>query len=247
VPEQGLNDPDIGTVLQQVSGEGVAQHVGADPFSEPAALPGLTASGLHGAGADMILVVPGRGKQPRAGRTQDAEVGAEEGQQGGRQHGVTVLGALGVFEAQEHALAVDVADFERHRFGDAEPGTIAGQQDGALFEPVQVVEEMLHLLGGENDGKLFFYAGAREVLLFPGHLQGDQEEKLDSGDEGADALGGEFPFLAQVELILADGLQVQTLGAEVEVFGELGDIMDIAALGGGREVADAHVFDHALA
>jgi hypothetical protein len=47
-------------------------------------------------------------------------------------------------------------------------------------------------------------------------------------------------------LVLADGFQVQLVRAAVEVFGELGDIMDVAALGRGREAADAHVFDHAL-
>jgi hypothetical protein len=36
-------------------------------------------------------------------------------------------------------------------------------------------------------------------------------------------------------------------GRAVEVLGELGDIMDVASLRSGREVADAHVFDHALA
>jgi hypothetical protein len=49
-----------------------------------------------------------------------------------------------------------------------------------------------------------------------------------------------------MELILADGLQVQLFGAAVEIFGKLGDIMDVAALGGGREVAKAHIVDHAL-
>jgi hypothetical protein len=32
----------------------------------------------------------------------------------------------------------------------------------------------------------------------------------------------------------------------MEVFGELGYIMDVAALRGTREIADTHVFDHAL-
>jgi hypothetical protein len=53
-------------------------------------------------------------------------------------------------------------------------------------------------------------------------------------------------LLRQKKLVLADGFQVQLVRAAVEVFGELGDIMDVAALGSGREAADAHVFDHAL-
>jgi hypothetical protein len=34
--------------------------------------------------------------------------------------------------------------------------------------------------------------------------------------------------------------------AAMEVLGELGYIMDVAALRGTREIADTHVFDHAL-
>ena len=83
-------------------------------------------------------------------------------------------------------------------------------------------------------------------MLFPGHLQRGQVEELHGGNEGVDALRRELALLGQMKLILADGLQVQLPRAAVEMFGELGDIMDVAALGRGREVADAHIFDHAL-
>jgi len=36
------------------------------------------------------------------------------------------------------------------------------------------------------------------------------------------------------------------LGAAVEIFGELSQIVDVAALGRAREIAEAHVFDRAL-
>jgi hypothetical protein len=60
---------------------------------------------------------------------------------------------------------------------------------------------------------------------------------LHGGNEGVDALWGEFALLRQMQLVLAYGLQVQFLRAAVEVLGKVGHIMDVAALGGGGEVA----------
>ena len=47
-------------------------------------------------------------------------------------------------------------------------------------------------------------------------------------------------------MVLTDGFEVEFGGVAVEIFGEFGDIMDIASLRSGGEVADPHVFDHAL-
>ena len=49
-----------------------------------------------------------------------------------------------------------------------------------------------------------------------------------------------------MQLVLADSLQVQVLRATVEVECEIGHIMDVAPLRGLREIAQLHVFDHAL-
>ena len=71
-------------------------------------------------------------------------------------------------------------------------------------------------------------------------------EELYGGNEGVDALRREFALLGQIKLVLADGFQVQLFRAAVEIFGKLSDIMDVAALGSAREIAEAHVFDHAF-
>ena len=63
-------------------------------------------------------------------------------------------------------------------------------------------------------------------LLVPRHLQGDQVEKLHCGDERVDALRGELALLRQIKLVLADGFQIQLLGAAVEILGELRNIME---------------------
>jgi hypothetical protein len=83
-------------------------------------------------------------------------------------------------------------------------------------------------------------------LLVPRHFQRVQIQELNGGNERVDALGGKFALLEHVELVLAYGLEVELLGAEVEIAGEIGDIMDTASLGSRREVAQLHVFDERL-
>src|ERR1017187_9230750 len=90
--------------------------------------------------------------------------------------------------------------------------------------------------GGGNDGKLMVDAGTGEVALLPWHLQGDEVKKLDGGDEGVDGLRRELALLGQVvELALAYGFEVEFGGVAVEILGEVGDIMHVAALRHGRE------------
>ena len=68
-----------------------------------------------------------------------------------------------------------------------------------------------------------------------------------AGTKGVDGLRRELALLGEIELVLTDGFEVEFGGCAVEVLGEFGDIMDVASLRSGGEVADAHVFDHALA
>jgi hypothetical protein len=109
-----------------------------------------------------------------------------------------------------------------------------------------VVEKALDLIGGKHDREFFIQADTREVMLLPRQLEGDQVKELDGGDEGVDGLRRELALLGEIELVLADGFEVEFGGVVMEVLGEFGDIMDIASLRSGGEVADAHVFDHAL-
>ncbi len=68
VAEQGLDDPQIGAALQQMAGEGVAQHVRGDAGGRNA---GASGEPLEVAGEDLTAQMPVLavgGKQPRAGR-----------------------------------------------------------------------------------------------------------------------------------------------------------------------------------
>ena len=98
-----------------------------------------------------------------------------------------------------------------------------------MLDAGDVVEEVLDFQRSRDDGELFLQAGASKVVFIPGHLQRDQVQELDGGDEGIDGLRREVALLDQKELILADGFEVEFGGRAVEILGELGDIMDIAS------------------
>jgi hypothetical protein len=144
-------------------------------------------------------------------------------------------------------LRIDIGDFQRHSFADAQSGSVTDHQGGAVLEAGDVIEEGQHFLLAEHDGKFVGAASAGEVLAGPGHLQGGEIQKLHGGKVLVDGLGGELAFVEQVELILANGLNIEFFGAFAEVLGESGHISDILPLCAGCEIAQLHIVDHALA
>jgi hypothetical protein len=151
-----------------------------------------------------------------------------------------------VFDAQQHARAFDVGDFDGDGFRNAQSGSEAHHRSGAVLDAGNVLEQAADLVGAGHDGQFFLDPGARKVLLVPRHFQRVEIQELNGGNERVDALGGKFALLEHVELVLAYGLEVELLGAAVEIAGEIGDIMDIASLGSWREIAQLHVFDETL-
>src|SRR3982074_2810408 len=62
--------------------------------------------------------------RPCACATRHAPPDTQAFKQHRREHGVTILAALALFNAQGHALAVDIADLQRHHFTGAQAGTV---------------------------------------------------------------------------------------------------------------------------
>src|ERR1017187_531544 len=64
--------------------------------------------------------------------------------------------------------------------------------------------------------------GAGEVLVGPGHFQGNEIQEFHGGSVLADGIGGDLALVEEIELILADGLDIEILGAGAEILGEGG-------------------------
>ena len=73
----------------------------------------------------MILAT---GEEPDSGFSPQAvPVSAEFREQLGAEHDVAVLASLATLDVYDHALGIDVADFQVGEFGAAGPGSVEGQ------------------------------------------------------------------------------------------------------------------------
>ena len=79
------------------------------------------------------------GKQPPAVEhlalgTGDPPPGAQPLEQHRREHGVAILVALALLDAQGHALAVDVTDLQRDHFAGAKSGAVGDRERRLVLE-----------------------------------------------------------------------------------------------------------------
>jgi len=71
-----------------------------------------------------------------------------------RQHHVTVLAAFALFDADDHALAVDVGDLERDHFSGAQAGAIGHAQRRLVLQPRCGIEQPRHFFDAQHHRQL---------------------------------------------------------------------------------------------
>jgi hypothetical protein len=67
-----------------------------------------------------------------------------------RQHGVSIFASLAAFDPQQHALGVDIADFERNDFGGAQPGAVCGAERRPILRPRCRLQQQHDLFGAQH-------------------------------------------------------------------------------------------------
>src|SRR5215216_7229474 len=111
VTEQHLDDADVDVLLEQVSGEAVPQGVQRDALVDLRHLGRGVARAIELARGHRLGRIAA-GEQP-ALRTRRLPPVPQQIEQAWRKHDIPVLAALALFDADDHALAVDVADLGR--------------------------------------------------------------------------------------------------------------------------------------
>ena len=128
--EQKLDSTDVGALLEKVNGKCVPQGMRRDGF-------GNLASGVpFGIHAQLrsgdVPVREIAGEEPVLGSFQAPPV-TQSDQQLRREHHVAIFFPFSLFDAQDHALAVDRWRREDNGFGDAQASGIAGGQNRAML------------------------------------------------------------------------------------------------------------------
>src|SRR3979490_3397068 len=133
VPEQHLDHPDIDVLLEQVGGEAVPQGVQRYTLVDPGPLGCGMTDAIELARRHRLHAVASW-KQP-ALRSCRPPPGPQQFEQMWRQHHLAVFAALALFDADDHALAVTVADLERDHLGVAQACALSHPQRGLVLEP----------------------------------------------------------------------------------------------------------------
>jgi hypothetical protein len=161
VPEQHMDHSDIDILLEQVGGEAVPQGM------QRYALVDLGPIGCGMTGAIELarrhrLHAVASWKQP-ALRSCRPPPGAQQFEQMWRQHHVAVFATLALLDADDHALAVDVADLERDHLGGAQASPVGHTQCRLVFEPRRRLQQSRHFLRAEHDRQLAGFVDERRA------------------------------------------------------------------------------------
>src|SRR5215210_7028587 len=152
VPEQNLNDPDVGPALQKMRGETVPERVGRDRLIDPRPAPCSPAGGLQGAGANRRAGLLAW-KQPQSG-PRPPPVGAENAEQAWRQHRIPVSATFAVLDVDQHPRAVDRGDLQARNLADPQARRISRRQRDTVAQARNRFQKTDDLLGIEHRRKL---------------------------------------------------------------------------------------------
>ena len=142
--------------------------------------------------------------------------------------------------------AVDVADLERHHLGGAQAAAIGKAQQQPVLEAGSSIQQAPDLLGAEHQRDLLRLGHVLDLIR---HLRASQRHPEQEGDPGHRAIAGADAdtLLGQMQLEETNVLGRCRIGRAAQKRRQLAAATDVGFLGARREVAQAHVLEHALA
>ena len=88
---------------------------------------------------------------------------SQQSEQIGREHGIAIPAAFAALDADQHALAVDIADFERCDFSDPQACAIGNTQCGAVLDAGCRAEQSSDLVRAQHHRKLAGIGNAEQL------------------------------------------------------------------------------------
>src|SRR5215467_10601180 len=150
-------------------------------------------------------------------------------------------------DVDNHALAVDVAEFQLRSFGSPETGGIQQQQDRSISNVGSGRDQLLDLFWAEHNGKLLRHSGQLHVVQL-GVVPSEDllEKEMESGHAVLDGSGCQLLIPQHVQLELANFFDAQLVRRFMEVHGEVAYGADVVANGTGSKIAPLEFIQHAL-
>src|SRR6266700_5737393 len=228
VPQQDLDHPDIGVLLQKMRRKAVTKGVRGHRLADL----GQLGRGIAGAPELACRHRVDRvhsGKQPPLW-TCRLVPGTQQFQQMRRQHHVTVLVALALFDPDHHALAVDVGYLQCDHLGHAQSGAIGHTQCRLVFEPRCRIEKTRDFFRAQDDRQLAWLVDKLRMVHDVGSAKRDPEKETQRRDA---LVEGRNPRATcrQMELIAANVFEARGIGRSAKEGSEVLDPLDVVTLG----------------
>ena len=223
----------------------VPQRVHGHGFGEAGGIAGEMAGELHAADAE-VLIGFAAGEKPGSPGPFGFPRGAQERQKPGREHHQTFLAPLALGDAQRHALGIDIVRAQSHDLKDAQTGGIGRTQDGTRLEVRCRLEKPADFLDTENNRQFLWPLLEGQPGQDPIAFQRHRVQKAQGGNNDVEVGTGDLLRDERPE-VLADLLRPEIGRRAVEMPRKPGDGIERVPLRIGRQVADLHVLDHAMA
>src|SRR6266704_3588562 len=188
-------------------GEAVAQRVRVYGFRESGPSSSSFTGMVDRLGSDGPITgvsMPAR-KQPDTGLSaQPVPVLPEFVKQLWAEQHISVSAAFAALDVNDHALAVDIADFQAREFGTPESGGVEGHQQSAMQGRPRRIDEPRNFFLAQDRWhmKCFFWIGG--LFDAPGFLESLGVEESESRETLRHRVGRELPLLEQLGLIFAN-------------------------------------------
>jgi hypothetical protein len=144
------------------------------------------------------LIGPGSGKE-KVAWSDRLPILTQDGQQTGREPDEAILLPLGLTDAKDHPLTVDVGNAEPSDLRDSQSSGVGGHEDGPMFDMRDRPKEPCDFLEAQNDREFSGLLGANDIFDNPLLAHGDAVEELQSASSLVVVAPGDVPLLNEMK------------------------------------------------
>ncbi len=149
----------------------------------------------------QLFVGPFSRKEQRAAWPFETPILAQGRQQTPGQRNQARPIALAMANVDEACLAIDVGDFERQDFRNAQARAVGGHHHHAILERLDFAEQGLNMVAVDNRGQLLGHARPGDVLHLAGTAKRDGIEEAQAGDVHLDAGSARAALVVQQQKV----------------------------------------------
>lgn len=230
-----LDDPQVDSGFEKMSGIGVAEGMNGDPlFLDSCSNLGPTEGALDtalGHGRRSVLcsiTVSAKGGEEEARVAVGHPIAAEQMEGGWGQRDIAILGTLSTVDMDHHTGGIDIGDFEVETFVEPQAAGVDGGKIGVILEGFDLGKNASDFFTAENGRKASFGLGSEDSQDVPVSLEDVFEEEAYAAIADAHGIGRPVINVLPVEEIVLEFL----LGDQIGGFSvELAEHADGARVG----------------